>query len=181
MGLVGALPSHSQNTPSTLHGHEINWSDATVIDANPLLQQHCNVPGELAHLQTTPPSNRERGTLPPRYYKISTTSDAVYCSMTTPDNPASSCQDIATQHPLASSGYYWVNSSNGTAIQMYCDIMQCLKYWGITAHLGSDKTKIIGSDTFLLTKAQIKRLSGKASCRLGTTAIISGYPVSFIN
>ena len=41
--------------------------------------------------------------------------------MTTPDNPASSCQDIATQHPLASSGYYWVNSSNGTAVQVYCD------------------------------------------------------------
>ena len=58
----------------------------------------------------------------PGYYKISTTSDAVYCSMTTPDNPASSCQDIATQHPLASSGYYWVNSSNGTAVHVYCDM-----------------------------------------------------------
>ena len=42
--------------------------------------------------------------------------------MTTPDNPAYSCQDIATQHPLASSGYYWVNSSNGTAVQVYCDM-----------------------------------------------------------
>ena len=43
--------------------------------------------------------------------------------MTTRDNPASSCQDIATQHPLASSGYYWVNSSNGTAVQMYCTMI----------------------------------------------------------
>jgi len=42
--------------------------------------------------------------------------------MTTPDNPASSCQGIATQHPLASSGYYWVNSSNGTAVHVYCDM-----------------------------------------------------------
>ena len=56
---------------------------------------------------------------PPGYYKINTTSGAIYCSMTTPDNPASSCLDIATRHPIASSGYYWVNSSNGTALEVY--------------------------------------------------------------
>jgi len=86
--------------------------------------QFCN--GTDISIQYLPTSCREIAQMnpqsPPGYYKISTTSDAVYCSMTTPDNPASSCQDIATNHPLASSGYYWVNSSNGTAVQGYCDM-----------------------------------------------------------
>ena len=33
-----ALAEHAINT-----GHEINWSDARVIDATPLLHQHCNL------------------------------------------------------------------------------------------------------------------------------------------
>ena len=86
--------------------------------------QSCN--GTDISIQYLPTSCREIAELnphsPPGYYKINSTSDAVYCSMTTPNNPASSCQDIATQHPLASSGYYWVNSSNGTAVQVYCDM-----------------------------------------------------------
>jgi len=86
--------------------------------------QSCN--GMNISIQYLPTSCSEIAELnphsPPGYYKISTTSGAVYCTMTTPDNPASSCQDIATQHSLASSGYYWVNSSNGTVVQVYCDM-----------------------------------------------------------
>jgi len=79
--------------------------------------QSCN--GTNISIQYLPTSCREIAQLnphsPPGYYKISTTSGVVYCTMTTPDNPASSCQNIATQHPLASSGYYWVNSSDKTS------------------------------------------------------------------
>ena len=37
--------------------------------------------------------------------------------------PAASCSDILSQSQvLHSSGYYWINSSNGTAVQSYCDM-----------------------------------------------------------
>ena len=45
-----ALVEHAINT-----GHEIDWSDTRVIDANPLLHQHCNLESQLAHLSTTAP------------------------------------------------------------------------------------------------------------------------------
>ena len=35
-------------------------------------------------------------------------------------NPAASCSEIPTS---CSSGYYWVRSSNGTAVQVYCDTL----------------------------------------------------------
>ena len=37
--------------------------------------------------------------------------------------PAASCSDIVVESQvLRSSGYYWINSSNGTAVQLYCDM-----------------------------------------------------------
>ena len=37
--------------------------------------------------------------------------------------PAASCSDIVAQSQvLRSSGYYWINSSNGTAVRLYCDM-----------------------------------------------------------
>lgn len=37
--------------------------------------------------------------------------------------PAASCQEMDNQSPvLLPSGYYWVRSSNGSAIQVYCDL-----------------------------------------------------------
>ena len=37
--------------------------------------------------------------------------------------PVASCSDIVSQSQvLRSSGYYWINSSNGTAVQLYCDM-----------------------------------------------------------
>ena len=37
--------------------------------------------------------------------------------------PAASCNDIAAQSQvLRPSGYYWIRSSNGTAVQVYCDM-----------------------------------------------------------
>ena len=36
---------------------------------------------------------------------------------------AASCSDIAAQSQvLRPSGYYWIRSSNGTAVQVYCDM-----------------------------------------------------------
>lgn len=38
------------------------------------------------------------------------------------DFPASSCSEIAQNHPSPSSGYYWIFSSNGSAVRTYCDM-----------------------------------------------------------
>jgi len=39
-----------------------------------------------------------------------------------PSRPANSCNEISELHPGLSSGYYWVRSHNGTAVQVYCDM-----------------------------------------------------------
>jgi len=36
--------------------------------------------------------------------------------------PANSCDEISVLYPGQSSGYYWVRSHNGTAVQVYCDM-----------------------------------------------------------
>ena len=38
------------------------------------------------------------------------------------DNPAKSCKEIKEQYPDISSGYYWVENSEGEVIQTYCDM-----------------------------------------------------------
>ena len=38
------------------------------------------------------------------------------------NRPASSCSEIAEQNPRQGSGVYWIRSSNGSAVQMYCDV-----------------------------------------------------------
>ena len=59
-----ALAEHAMDT-----GHEIKWLDATIINANPLLHQRCNL--ESWHIREQPlPLNRERGTLPPVYDQL---------------------------------------------------------------------------------------------------------------
>ena len=38
------------------------------------------------------------------------------------NRPASSCSEIAEQNPRQASGVYWIRSSNGSAVQVYCDM-----------------------------------------------------------
>ena len=59
--MTSALAEHAMDT-----GHDIDWSDAQVIDASPLLQQRCTL--ESWHIRRQPqPLNRERGMLPTVY------------------------------------------------------------------------------------------------------------------
>ena len=44
-----------------------------------------------------------------------------------PENPAGSCREIAEQEVANVSGYYWIRSSNGTAFQVYCDLLSRFK------------------------------------------------------
>ena len=40
----------------------------------------------------------------------------------TPSHPATSCREIKDLHPGSPSGHYWIRSSNGPSIQVYCDM-----------------------------------------------------------
>ena len=58
------------------------------------------------------------------YYWIHSETDyygiQVLCS--SPQTPALSCEHITFHHPYTPSGYYWVRSSNGSAVNVYCDM-----------------------------------------------------------
>ena len=40
----------------------------------------------------------------------------------TPSHPATSCREIKDLHPNSPSGHYWIRSSNGFSVQVYCDM-----------------------------------------------------------
>ena len=41
-------------------------------------------------------------------------------------NPASSCSQVSQLNPSSPSGHYWIRSSNGSAVRVYCDFnRQC--------------------------------------------------------
>jgi len=51
--------------------------------------------------------------------------------------PANSCSEIAELRPELLSGYYWMRSRNGTAVQVYCDMDRVCGYnitggWTVT-------------------------------------------------
>ena len=47
-----------------------------------------------------------------------------YCIITSELNPASSCQQLAQDHPHAASDYYWVNNGTMQPVKVYCDMDQ---------------------------------------------------------
>ena len=64
--MTSALAEHAMDT-----GHDIDWSDAQIIDASSLLQQRCTL--ESWHIRRQPqPLNRERGMLPTVYDQLIT-------------------------------------------------------------------------------------------------------------
>ena len=44
-----------------------------------------------------------------------------------PENPAESCREITEQKVSNISGYYWIRSSNGSAIRVFCDLFSRFK------------------------------------------------------
>ena len=56
---------------------------------------------------------------------------STYCIITSELNPASSCQQLARDHPHAASDYYWVNNGTTQPVKVYCDMDQhCCNYTG---------------------------------------------------
>ena len=68
--------------------------------------------------------------------------DNVTCPAVQMATPADSCSEISVNCP---SGYYWVRSSNGTAVQVYCDLdRRCgcssTRGWARVANLDASNT-----------------------------------------
>ena len=90
-------------------------TSSPVTECNPLISVQY-LPTSCSELPTTSPSG---------YYWVRSSDGSavnVYCYMTSPQDPAPSCQYIAETYPSAPSGYYWVRDSNGSAVNVYCDM-----------------------------------------------------------
>ena len=48
--------------------------------------------------------------------------DVMLCRGQVQENPASSCLEVSQCNPQLPSEYYWITSSDGTAVQVYCDM-----------------------------------------------------------
>ena len=84
-----------------------------------------NVCNPVISIQYLPTSCSEPSTSSPSGYWIYNNYEVqVYCdfSVTSQQNPAPSCEHIATNnyYPSTPSGFYWVRSSNGSAVNEYC-------------------------------------------------------------
>ena len=89
--------------------------------------------------------------------------------------PAASCSDIDAQSPtLRPSGFYWIRSSSGTVVQVYCDmdrVCGCTGGWTRVAYLNmTDPSQQCPSAWTLKThSSEPRRLCGRdsssASCK----------------
>ena len=100
----------------------------------------------------------------------------------TENSPATSCSGIPTS---CSSGYYWIRSSNGTAVQVYCDMNRVCGCnstggWTRVANLNmSDPSQQCPGEWILNTySSEPRRLCGRAgsSCY---SATYSTYGISY--
>ena len=110
---------------------------------------------------------------------------ALFCRIgQTQANPAASCSEIPTS---CSSGYYWVRSSNGTAVQVYCDTQRvcgCSNTagWTRVASLNtSDPSQQCPGEWILQTySSEPRRLCGRGSSGVGClSAVYSTYGISY--
>ena len=113
LALVAILALVSLPTPSTSQGDNTTLPlitlPARVISAN---QQAVCPPDEVRETARSETTQDTRNTI---RNTILRTQCLVGQSQA---NPAASCSEIPTS---CSSRYYWVSSSNGTAVQVYCD------------------------------------------------------------
>ena len=83
--------------------------------------------------------------------------------------PAASCSDIDAQSPtLRPSGFYWIRSSSGTVVQVYCDmdrVCGCTGGWTRVAYLNmTDPSQQCPSAWPLQTRgSEPRRLCGRTS------------------
>ena len=91
-------------------------TSSPVTECNPLISVQY-LPTSCSELATSSPSG---------YYWIYNYDVRVYCdfSVTSQQAPAPSCEHIATHYPYTPSGYYWVESSNSSAVNVYCSSQQ---------------------------------------------------------
>ena len=93
--------------------------------------------------------------------------------------PAASCSDVVAQSQvLRPSGYYWVRSSSGTVVQVYCDMNRVCGCnstggWTRVAYLNmTDPSEQCPSTLTLQTRSsEPRRLCGRGSSVLGCDSV----------
>ena len=98
----------------------------------------------------------------------------VFCS--TPSNPAVSCSALPTSCP---SGYYWVRSSNESAVQVYCDMNRvcgCNDTGGWTRvaflNMTDPNQQCPGAWTLRTRQSKPRRLCGRGNSSAGCLSVI---------
>ena len=110
--VIAILALVSLLSPSASQGDDITLPltlPARVISAN---QQAVCLPDEVRETARNDTTQEIRNSI------LNTILPTLCIVGQTQDNPSASCSEIPTS---CSSGYYWVRSSNGTAVQVYCD------------------------------------------------------------
>jgi len=176
LALITILALVSLPTPSASQGENTLTLPPRVISSN---QQAICPPDEVqetARNETTQDiRNSIRNTILP----------ALFCRIgQTQAYPAASCSEIPTS---CSSGYYWVSSSNGTAVQVYCDTQRvcgCCETTGWTrvASLNtSDPSQQCPGEWILQTySSEPRRLCGRGNSGAGcVSAVYDTYSISY--
>ncbi len=115
----------SQDIKATLHNGitRVVREVQSVCKASNQFQQEDSLQVAAQYLPT---SCSKLGSSPPGYYHTINPTNGhhavEFCGLgVSADNPVSSCHSIATSDPPFPSSYYWINSSTGSAVQVYCD------------------------------------------------------------
>jgi len=98
-------------------------------------------------------------------------------------NPAASCSELPTS---CSSGYYWVRSSNGAAVQVYCDTQRVcgcsnITGWTLVASLNtSDPSQQCPGEWVLRNYSSELMLCGRGSSGAGClSAVYRTYGINY--
>ena len=83
--------------------------------------------------------------------------------------PAPSCQAIHELHPSFKSGYYWVTSSNGSTICVYCEMAKsCNNFTGgltrVAVFNGETRPSICSGDYIIYRSTRCVRRSAEPGC-----------------
>lgn len=91
-----------------------------------------------------------------------------------PDYPAPSCRDLFVQGVANTSGYFWIESDGGTAVEVFCDLESHFRGrdpgWMRIANLDmADPSQICPSGLSLVTEG--KRSCGRSTQRPGCSSV----------
>ena len=102
-------------------------------------------------------------------------------------NPANSCSEISELPHGQPSGYYWIRSRNGTAVQVYCNMNRvcgCNSTGGWTRianlNMRDPSQQCPGEWTLQIRSSEPRRLCGRGNIGAGCLSVVySTYGISY--